>query len=292
VPGATSLDPTSVSTFASNALTTFILGGKTQVGRAADAQPTFVSAWIGNNDVLGAAISGLLTPYPSSASPTISRGITPQATFEANYTAMIDSLKNIPSIRGGILIGVVQAAGAPVLFPAAALQSLQFVGGLSLYAGTPITVHPSCLPGGSGTGSLISFQIISAIRDGTHPAVIVCSPGIAAAPVGDIFVLTTTEQATLGSAIAAYNTFIQATATNLGWAYYDPNVTLNALKTSGCIVSVPALGDRVHTFGECVSLDGVHPAKAGHIAIANTMIDSVNATYSTTIAHVSTTLAP
>src|SRR5919201_291853 len=52
VPGAWSTDPTSASTANSNALTTFILGGKTQVEKALDAHPTFVSIWIGNNDVL------------------------------------------------------------------------------------------------------------------------------------------------------------------------------------------------------------------------------------------------
>src|SRR6478672_7116665 len=51
VPGARVLDPTSSSTVASNALTTFILGGKTQVQKALEAKPTFVSIWIGNNDV-------------------------------------------------------------------------------------------------------------------------------------------------------------------------------------------------------------------------------------------------
>ena len=40
VPGATSLDPSSISTSASNTLTTLILGGKTQVAKAADAKPT------------------------------------------------------------------------------------------------------------------------------------------------------------------------------------------------------------------------------------------------------------
>jgi hypothetical protein len=55
VPDARVLDPVSPSTVASNALTTIILGGKTQVQRALDARPTFVSIWIGANDVLQAA---------------------------------------------------------------------------------------------------------------------------------------------------------------------------------------------------------------------------------------------
>src|SRR4051794_6211794 len=56
VPGATSLSPTGAvpgaDTLVENVLTTLILGGETQAQRAAEARPTFVSVWIGNNDVL------------------------------------------------------------------------------------------------------------------------------------------------------------------------------------------------------------------------------------------------
>src|SRR5207302_6619266 len=60
VPGAkmvdalTNLDPKG----GENPLTTFILGGRTQLQVARLAHPTFISAWLGNNDVLGAALAG------------------------------------------------------------------------------------------------------------------------------------------------------------------------------------------------------------------------------------------
>jgi hypothetical protein len=38
-----------------NALTQFILGGRTQIQAMMASQPTFVSVWIGNNDVLAAS---------------------------------------------------------------------------------------------------------------------------------------------------------------------------------------------------------------------------------------------
>jgi len=40
-----------------NTLTQFILGGLTQTQMMERAHPTFLSIWIGNNDVLGAATS-------------------------------------------------------------------------------------------------------------------------------------------------------------------------------------------------------------------------------------------
>src|SRR5205823_16827 len=56
VPGATSFDPTTSSTVFSNTLTSLFLGGKTQVQKALEANPTFLSIWIGNNDVLFFAV--------------------------------------------------------------------------------------------------------------------------------------------------------------------------------------------------------------------------------------------
>src|SRR6476646_1082574 len=79
VPDARVLDPISPSTVASNVLTTFILGGKTQVQRALDARPTFVSVWIGANNVLQAAYTGILVPRAG-----VSNGIVgTQAEFQA-----------------------------------------------------------------------------------------------------------------------------------------------------------------------------------------------------------------
>src|SRR5690242_7608891 len=59
VPGAEVEDILNNLDTASNAnsLTQFILGGLTQTQMLERAHPTFVSVWIGNNDVLGAATS-------------------------------------------------------------------------------------------------------------------------------------------------------------------------------------------------------------------------------------------
>src|SRR5438034_9940430 len=54
VPGAGVLDPLEngpAPGTSSNPLTLLFLGGRTQLGAMMDARPTFVSVWIGNNDV-------------------------------------------------------------------------------------------------------------------------------------------------------------------------------------------------------------------------------------------------
>ncbi len=280
VPGATSLDPFSTSTDASNALTTFILGGRTQVQAALAADPTFVSIWIGNNDVLEAAVSGVLT-----AMPGVSRGVTPVATFSANLDQTADPLAAAPSIRGGVLIGVVNVTSTPILFPAAALFNPAFKAGFDSYAGTTTTLLPSCT---SSSQSLISFRIVSEIRKyvatgGTsgHPPVIACAKGQfpPSALVGELFVLDPAEIATLGQTVAAYNAALQAKATSLGWAYYDPNPALEELRQTGAIPAVPNLASATNTFGDYFSLDGVHPRRPANVLLANGVALAINQKY-------------
>src|SRR3954465_11109769 len=44
---------------------TFILGGMSQVDRALQADPTFMSVWIGNNETLAPASVGMISGNPS-----------------------------------------------------------------------------------------------------------------------------------------------------------------------------------------------------------------------------------
>ena len=286
VPGAASTEVYAPTSPNHNTLTTLFLGGKTQVDRALEADPTFVSIWIGNNDVLQAAATGLVT-----ATPSISRGITPVNTFTANYDAMTDALvAGAPNLEGGVLIGVVQTAGAPLLFPVATFQNAAFLAGFSQAAGGSVTVHPNC----TGSNALVSFAILPQMRafnpatGAGHPRAIVCAKNTAGfpAPIGDIFILDAEDQLALGTAVTAYNTFIQQKATELGFDYYDPNTLLAAQRTgTGCIAPFPnlAAAGNVSPFGTCISFDGVHPSAAGHRLIANDLIASLNAHYSITI---------
>jgi lysophospholipase L1-like esterase len=286
VPGATSVDPTATTSPASNTLTQLILGGESQAKRAHEADPTFVSVWIGNNDVLEAAVSGML-----AATPGVSPGVTPVDDFSASYGAMLDSLTTAPTLQGGVLIGVVNVSQVPVLFPAALLvNSAQVRAAFEAATGGSVTIHPSCT---ATTTSLISFLIVPQIRlfrtdpanPAAHPPVIACEknqPGVPA-PVGDIFVLDAAEQASITSTVNDYNAFIQERAKALGWAYYDPNVALANLRGQGLIPPFPNLADPTKPYGDYISLDGIHPAKAAHLLIANALVDAINAQYGTTI---------
>jgi len=283
VPGASSFDPNDADgTPFSNILTSLFLGGKSQVQKALQADPTFATIWIGNNDVLGFALSDGRTNAATGLA-----GMTQTATFTANYDAMIAALTaGAPGIKG-VLIGVVQVANAPIMFPAAALSNAQFKGGFDAIAGTTTALDPSCTAG-AGTGSLINTFLAFQIRLGAHPPLIACVPGGASgaipAPVGDILVLDPTEQATIQARIDSYNTYIAAKANSLGFAYVDPNPILLTLKAGNTLVRQLPNFATTGTFGTGMSLDGVHPGAGVQREIANAIIPAINAKYGTHLA--------
>jgi lysophospholipase L1-like esterase len=289
VPNAYSVDPTAATSPNSNALTTFILGGKTQIQKAIEADPSFVSIWIGNNDVLGAGGAGIVT-----ATPGVTGGVTPSATFNTNYDKLLTDLRaGATNIDGGILIGVVNVTNIPLLFPADSLLTnatfqTQFRVASGGGAGTPsdLTVLGNC----AGSGALVSIAILPQIRlyrssGGTsgHPPIISCQKNVPAAPVGEIFILDAADQAVITTAVNDYNAHISAKATELNFAYADPNLLLAPLKASGAIFTLPDFTSATNPFGIYVTLDGVHPSAAAHKLVANALIGAINAKYTLTI---------
>jgi lysophospholipase L1-like esterase len=275
VPGFATADPTQTGTNAPsrNTLAQLFLGGKSMIAKALDAQPTFATVWIGNNDILQPALGG----FPA--------GATPLATFTANYSAMInDLIAGAPALKG-VLIGVVQVSGVPLLFQAGVIDASPAVrGAASQVAGRPVGLDPiTCA--GTGAGALVNFQYLAAIRSRPPglPGTVYCQKifGGGANDPGDNGILDVTEQAGVTGLINSYNAYIEAKADSIGFAYYDPNVAFATLKQSGAIPPFPNLASTTATFGQYISLDGVHPAAAAHKLLANELIDVINAKYGT-----------
>jgi lysophospholipase L1-like esterase len=281
VPGASSYDPTAVNgTPFSNALTTFILGGKTQVARALDAQPTFVSIGIIGNDYLSFAVQDGRTSALA--------GITPVATFTTNYDATIAQLlAGAPDVKG-IILGNALPTNVPILFAASAMSNAAFKAGFDAQAGATTTLDPSCIAGGAGATSLINTFLAHQIRAGAHPPIVACVPGGASgalpAPVGDILILDPSEQTTINTIVSGYNTYLQAKANTIGFAYYDPNIILTTLKAAGTLIrATPNYASATAPFGSGMSLDGVHPAATVHRELANALIPVINTKYGTSL---------
>jgi lysophospholipase L1-like esterase len=272
VPGITSGDPT--KSVGPNVLYQLLLGGKSMIQKALDNQPTFATVWVGNNDILEPALGG----FPA--------GATPVTTFQTNYAKMMNELTaGAPGIKG-VLIGVVQVAMAPLDFQAGLLTNPAVAAAASQVAGRPVTLDPlTCT--GANLGALVNFQYLVAIRSrpAVLPGTVYCQKILGGGPSdpGDAGILDIGEQATVAGIINGYNAYIKAKADSIGFAYYDPNIRLAALRSDGSIPPFPNLASPA-PFGQYISLDGVHPAAAAHVVLANDLIDVINAKYGTALA--------
>src|SRR5436190_24356347 len=131
---------------------------------------------------------------------------------------------------------------------------------------------------------MIHAFLAFAIRGNQHPAIIACAKGIYPAPIGDAYILDDAEQATVTAAVSGYNAYLQTKAGAAGFGFYDPNLTLAVARAaSTTVLNRPNYASTTATFGTGMSLDGVHPAYLGHVAIANDLITAINLRYTTTI---------
>ena len=264
VPGADSFDAIATDP-PTDLLASLILDGRNQVDKALEETPTFVSIWIGNNDVLAAAITGQLGA---------GNGPTPQATFAANYAQMVNRLR-AAGVEAGILIGVSDVTRIPLLVPASALADPALRFALNLATGRTVAVGADC----PGSSAFISLAIIPEIASGAHPATIRCT-ATAGSELGDRFVLDVAERAAVVEAVSGYNTYISAKADSVGFAYFDPNPMFIAARDRGDIPVTPDIANPDAPFGPLFSLDGVHPSSRGHILIANELIARIAGEYS------------
>ncbi|HEY6853136.1 MAG TPA: SGNH/GDSL hydrolase family protein [Gemmatimonadales bacterium] len=275
VPGAEVMDGTSNLDTASNSntLTTFFLGGLTQSQMMRRVNPTFVTVWLGNNDVLGAATSG------ANAGDTTM--ITDSTHFANRYTAVLDSIDATPASGKGVLIGVANVTLIPFFSQG---QTYFAIKNTTTNFPTNFLVGPNCAPsslGGKGDSVLVPFQFGLGLI------------GLARANPGNTYTLACTETQTvqprelqlLVRAVTQYNGVIQAQATARGYAYFDPNALFTALP-AGSIPPFPTTtGAAAVTapFGNYFSRDGVHPTALAHKLVANALIAAINAKYNTSL---------
>ena len=263
-----------------NALTQFFLGGLTQAQMMAKAQPTFVSVWIGNNDVLGAATS--------STNPGDSTAITPVPLFQSRYDS-VTSLVAAAKPNGAILIGVGNVTDLPYFSAGAVYWAIKNHLAPPDSFPTLFTVSPNCAPGGTpgipgarGDTVLVPFPYGAALLGAAQagaPRNLDCSDSVVA-------IVTPPELRNLVGAVLAYNAHISAQATSHQWAYLDPNLTLDSLRLVATAVRpFPLLGQpcSANPFGTAFSCDGVHPSAASHKLIAQKLRTAINSAYSTTI---------
>ncbi len=285
VPGAEAIDIYSNLDTASNAnaLTQFFLGGMTQAQMMERAQPTFVSVWIGNNDVLGAATS--------ATNAGDSTAITSIANFQARYGALLDTIAAAKP-RGVVLIGVANVTGVPFFSRGSTYWGIKNTVPGAFPASFTVSANcaPSAtlIPGARGDTVLVPFPYGAALLGAAQagaPRNLDCADTVKA-------IIVPRELINLVTAVGAYNAYISAQATSRGWAYLDPNGKFATLAAdTGQVRQFPYFpkgnaGDTVavrRPFGRAFSLDGIHPSASAHKLIADTVRIVINAKYGTAI---------
>lgn len=250
----------------------FFLGGRPMVQAAQDLNPTFATVWLGNNDVLGPATEG-------------SAVTTPQATFEEEYTRMLDSLEAPGTLKGGVLVGVTNVTFTPFFSPGPVYFNLANLPPSQNPFPSNFDVASNCDAQDPNTGLTplvplsFGFGLIGQARANPGQTVTL---DCAASGTG---VLTLTEVGSLVQTVRQYNAFIQQEAQDRDLAYYNPNDVLQQVyQDEGPSSQVPTDDpipkfpdtDAPQPFGPFFSLDGVHPSDDTHRLVASELVGLLN----------------
>ena len=125
---------------------------------------------------------------------------------------------------------------------------------------------------------LTASSVLGTVPDPSNPLGIV---GVSL-PLPNSLVLSSTEQARVATAGAAYNAIIEGLAAANELGYGDMKSALSEVAANGAFYNGGVLTSTYVT-GGAFSLDGVHPTPRGYAFTANTIIDVINTTYNASI---------
>ena len=268
--------------------------------------PTFTSVWVGNNDILGFATSGGVTPITDSSEFDFAISSIVGALAQAGADGIIG---NIPDITSIAFLNTVPYNAVPLDQATAdmlngafavyngALQLVQMMGMISAQEAAArtivfaagqnaVTIEDGDLTNLSVLG-LPNLRMATAEDKIVLPAASVIGTTVGgnpmqingvSVPLADNLVLTANEVLEAQMAIASYTGTISALASQYGWAHFDANAALNEVSTTGLMMDdFTVTGDLV--FGGLFGLDGVHPTARGNAIIAKLMMAEIDATY-------------
>lgn len=259
VPGATSVDCLSRATDGGGVHDLVLRGRGTQVQQAVALRPTFVTLWIGANDVLGAVLRGRAVDGVT---------LTPAATFRQAYQQIVDALR---------------AAGAPIVAANVAdVTAIPFATTVPAVVVNPanrqpvlVNGQPVPLLGPTGPlppGSLVTLAATPLIAQGIG---IPSSLGGRGTALPDEVILDPAEVATIRDRVTTNNRAIGEISQAAGIPVLDVNALQAEIATTGRIVGGIPLTSAFLT-GGVFSYDGVHPTDLGYALIANEFIRLIN----------------
>ncbi len=237
-----------------SAMNEFLLGGRPQLEALVQAEPTFVSIWIGTERLWNEMRSG--NPETDWLYD-----------FEDRYLQLLDSL-NALGVKGGVVIGLFGPV-SPYWSSGERYATAKIEGILP----DSFDVAPNC--SGEGAYSLVPFdyamqELLSRAQSG-EAVQLDC--------LNDDEVLRWEEWGDIQNSVEAANGVLESwVELEAGWAFVFPrDLGLSSTR----FPNLPGSGEAV--FGRDISLDGEHPSEEGHRVIANTLIQAINSHYGTNL---------
>lgn len=233
--------------------------------QAKSLQPTFLSLWIGNNDVLGFGTSGGTLPY------------TPISTFTALYSQLIDSIK---TLNVKVVVANIPDVSAIPFFTTVGDQLK--AQGISTIWGTDYNnqIVPMNL-----SSTLITLPASELLYDENGKPTLV---GFSQAnPFPNNVILDSVEISVIKNIVNNYNTTIHNLVSKEdNFALVDVHSLLNTYRANDLLGGIETDGIRFSTTfvsGGMFSLDGVHLTNQGYALVANEFIKKINEKFSAKI---------
>ena len=241
----------------------------TALAQAIALQPSFLTVWIGSNDVLGAAQTAVVLEGVT---------MTTRADFRTRYTQILGALRqarpNTPILVATIqdvlafltavkpyLVNQATGAHIPLIGEAGPLTEQDF---LTLYASSLIAQGIGIPVAAGGTGLPLP-------EGSFDPATGTLTAGV---------ILRAGEMQSLVQQVGAYNEIIKevAASSSIGAKVFDVNAVYRDWNANGVTLGGVKLTTSYLT-GGIFSYDGVHPQAIGYALLAREWIKAINANY-------------
>lgn len=250
-------------------------------------RPTFFTAWIGNNDVLGYATSGG-SGKSSGGTPLDQNSISATALFTMAVDSVMHRLTaggakgavmNIPDVTAVPYFTTIPANGLTLtrqgqvdsLNEAYKLLGIRFNLGQNGWI-----IQDNAAPGRLRQIRAGELVLLSLPQDSLK-----CGGWGSRKPIPSQFILDANEIVAVNSATATFNGILQSAATRYKLAYVDMNTYLKSL-TAGVTFDGVSF-NTVFVRGGIFSLDGIHLTPRGYALAANEIIRNINAFYGSSV---------
>jgi lysophospholipase L1-like esterase len=274
-------------------------GFGTQLELAIAQEPTLITLWIGNNDILAFATRGGLFP---PTDPTV---------FQTQYSQVLTALNStgaqiiIGSLPDALLTPFFNTVGPGVGqaisgIPGAQGLVYQTTGapGIAIATATDlINKNVFITLSGSAAAGLLGDQTGKYYTDNGIPV----PPGVNTAfpfgltpenPFPNNLVLDPTEIDAYHALRAGYNQIINGLAVSFNYSVINWDELFNSLASANGLAVNGVNFSATYISGNFFSLDGIHPTSQGYGIIANEFIKAINNKYSASIPLVDVSTIP